>query len=75
MKCRITQFARESVGLCPLSWLVLEGIRVTRSNSVNRIIKITQAHNLHLRVLDFIPFTIRTYNNANCLLQNLLKRF
>ena len=37
---------------------------------VNRIIKITHAHNLHVKVLVFVPFTIRTG-----LLQNLLKWF
>ena len=37
---------------------------------VNRIIKITHAHNLHVKVLVFVLFTIRTD-----LVQNLLKRF
>ena len=30
------------------------------SNPVSRIIKITHAHNLHVKMLDFVPFTIRT---------------
>ena len=61
----------------PFRGSYLREFELSRSNSANRIIKITQAHNLHVRVLDFIPFnfTIRAYNNANCLLQNLLKRF
>ena len=29
MRCTVTQLARESVGLCPLSSFVREGIRVT----------------------------------------------
>ena len=32
---------------------------LSHSNSVNRIIKITHAPNLHVKVLDFFPFTIR----------------
>ena len=28
MRCTVTQLGRESVGLCPLSWFVREGIRV-----------------------------------------------
>ena len=28
--------------------------------SVSRLIKITHAHNLHVKVLDVVPFTIRT---------------
>ena len=31
MRCTVTQLARESVGLCPLSWFVREGIRVKKS--------------------------------------------
>ena len=29
------------------------------SNLVSRIIKITHAHNLHVKMLDFVSFTIR----------------
>ena len=61
MRCTVTQLARESVGLCPLSWFVRDGIRViTHRNLVNRIIKITHANNLHVKMLVFGPFTIRT---------------
>ena len=28
MRCTVTQLACENVGLCPLSWLIREGIRV-----------------------------------------------
>ena len=54
MKCRITQFARESVGLCPFRGSYLREFELSHSNSVNKIIKITHAHNLHVKVLDFI---------------------
>ena len=33
---------------------------LSHSNLVNRIIKITLAHNLHVKMLVFGPFTIRT---------------
>ena len=33
---------------------------LSHSNSVNRITKITHAPNLHVNLLDFFPFTIRT---------------
>ena len=33
---------------------------LSHSNSVNRITKITHVPNLHVKVLDFFPFTIRT---------------
>ena len=32
---------------------------LSHSNRVNRIIKITHAHNLHVKMLVFDPFTIR----------------
>ena len=67
MRYTVTLFARESVGLCPF--------RGFYGNPVSRIIAITHAHNLHLKVLDFDPFTIRTLKNANCLPENLFKRF
>ena len=33
---------------------------LSHSNLVNKIIKITHAHNLHVKMLVFGPFTIRT---------------
>ena len=60
MKCRITQFARESVGLCPFRGSYVRELELSHSNPVNRIIKITYAHSLHVKMLDFVPFTIRT---------------
>ena len=58
MKWRITQFARESVGLS-FRGSYLREFELSQGNSVNRIMKITQAHNEHVKVLDFVPFTIR----------------
>ena len=60
MKCRIIQFARESVGLCPFRGSYVGEFKLSHSYLVNRIIKITRAHNLHVKMLDFGPFTIRT---------------
>ena len=60
MRYTVIQFARESVGLCPFRGSYLREFELSHSNSVNRIIKITDAHNLHVKVLDFLPFTIRT---------------
>jgi len=54
MRCRITQFAPESVGLCPSRGSYVREFELSHSNPVNRIIKITQAHNLHLKMLDFV---------------------
>ena len=56
VRCRITQFARESVGLAPF----VREFELSHSNPVNRIIKITHAHNLHVKRLDFSPYAIRT---------------
>ena len=53
-------FARESVGLCPFSGSYVREFELSHSNPVNRIIKLTRAHNLHVKMLDFGPFTIRT---------------
>ena len=75
MRCRIKQFARESVRLCPFRGLYVREFKLSHSNRVNRIIKITHAHNLFVKMLDFSPFTIRTQQNANCLLESFLKRF
>ena len=60
MRCTVTQLARESVGLCPLSWLVVREFELSHCNLVNRIIKITHAHNLNVKLLDFAPFKICT---------------
>ena len=60
MRRRITQFARESVGLCPFRGSHVMEFELSHSNPVNRIIKIANAHNLQVKMLDFVPFTIRT---------------
>ena len=75
MRCRITQFARASVGLCPFPGLYVREFELSDRNLVNRIIKITHAHNLHVKMLDFGRLTIRMLKNVNCLLENFLKRF
>ena len=63
----VTQLlARESIQLFPLSWFLRTGIRVSHSKLVNRIIKINHAHNLHVKMLDFAPFTDLYLKNANC---------
>ena len=54
MRCRITQFARESVGLCPSRGSYVREFELSHSNPVNRIITITQARNLHKKMLDFV---------------------
>ena len=41
-------------------WFVRDGIRVFFKNNF-------PAHNLHVKMLDFAPFTIRTWKNLNCL--------
>ena len=48
---------------------------VSHSKLVNRIIKITHAHNLHPKMLSFALFQFVRKKKANCLLQNFLKRF
>ena len=60
MRCRITQFARESVGLCLFPGLYVREFELSDRNLENRVIKITHAHNLHVKMMDFGPFTIRT---------------
>ena len=60
MRCRIKQFARESVGLFPFRGSYVREFELSHSNLVNRITKITHAHNLHVKMLDFGNFTIRT---------------
>ena len=71
----VIQFARENVGLCPFRGSYAREFELSHSSSIDRIIKITHAHNLHMKVLDFVPFTIRAQNYTDCFLENLLKRF
>ena len=60
MRYTVTQFARESIGLCPFRGSYVREFELSHSNPVNKIIKITHAHNWHVKVFDFLPFTIRT---------------
>ena len=60
MRYTVIEFARESVGLCPFRGSYVREFELSQSNPLNRIIKITHAHNLDMKVLDFIPFTIHT---------------
>ena len=54
-KTKESQFARESVGLCPFHGSYLREFELSHSNPINRIIKISYAHKLHV-MLDFGPF-------------------
>ena len=56
----VTQYSRESVGLCPFHGLYVREFKLSHSNPVSRIHTI-HAHNLHVKMLDFFPFTIHTY--------------
>ena len=60
MRCTVTRFARESVGLCPFRGSYVRELELSHRNLESRIIKITYARNLHVKMLDFVPFTIRT---------------
>ena len=54
----VTQFARESVGLCPVSWFVREGIRVRLGNlDLDFKIRISD-FNAEITIvwISFIPF-------------------
>ena len=60
LRCRITQFARARVRLCPFHGLHVSQLELSDRNLLNRIIKITHAHSSHVKMLDFGPFRIRT---------------
>ena len=51
MRYTVTQFARESVGLCPFRDSYVREFELSHSNPVNRVIKITQAYNLHVKAV------------------------
>ena len=59
MRYTVTQFARESVGLCPFRGSYVREFELSHSNLVTRIMKITRAHGLRVKTLDFASFTIR----------------
>ena len=52
-----TSGARESVGLCPFRGSYMREFELSHSNPVNRIIKISHAHNLHV-MSEFGPFVL-----------------
>ena len=58
MRYTVTQFARESVGLCPFRGSYVREFDHT-INPISRIIKITNAYSLQVKTLDFASFTIR----------------
>ena len=60
MRYTVIEFARESVGLCPFRGSYVREFELSQSNPLNKIIKITHAHNLDAKVLDFVSFTTRT---------------
>ena len=49
MRCTVIQFARESVGLSPFGGSYVREFELLHSNPVRKIIKITHAHNLHVK--------------------------
>ena len=57
MRCTVTQLARESVGLAPFRGWYMKEFKLSHSNLINRIIKITHAHNLHVKM--FLTFAIK----------------
>ena len=75
MRCTVTQLARESVGLCPLRCSYVREFELSHSNRVNRIIKITHAHNLHVKMLVFDPFTIRALKKRKLFTTKFSQRF
>ena len=52
MRYTVTQFARESVGLCPFRDSYVRECELSHSNPGNRVIKITQAYNLHVKAVN-----------------------
>ena len=58
MTWTVTQLPRESVGLSPFRGSYVREFELSHSNLVNRIIKITHTHILHVKMLDFAPFTL-----------------
>ena len=60
MRYTVIEFALESVGLCPFRGSYVREFELSESNPLNRIIKITHAQDLDVKVLDFVPFTTRT---------------
>ena len=53
---------RVKVSDCPFRGSYLREFELSHSNSVNRIMKTTRAHNLHVKVLDFDPHIVIHYD-------------
>ena len=51
MRCRITQCARASVGLCPFPGLYVRKSELSDRNLVNRIIKTSRCGSVYLGVV------------------------
>ena len=58
MRCTVTQLASESVGLCPLSWFVREGIGVITQLSSKEDYKNNSYAQSAREDIDFAPFKI-----------------
>ena len=52
MRYKVTQFARESVGLCPFRDSYVREFELSHSNPVSKVIKITEAYNLHVKAVN-----------------------
>ena len=57
MRCTVIQFAREGVALSPFGGSYVREFELSHSNPVRKIIKITHAHNLHVKERNL--FTIK----------------
>ena len=53
MRYTVTQFASESVGLCPFRGSYVSEFELSHSNQVSRIITINHEHSLQVKTLDF----------------------
>ena len=66
----------EVLDFAPFRGSCVREFELSHSNLVNRIIKVTHAHDLLVKMLVFGPFTIRTVKKRQIVsLQNFLKRF
>ena len=60
MRCTVTLADVKVVHFAPFCGSYGRELELSQSNRIIRIIKITCIHNLHLKTLDFAPFTICT---------------
>ena len=73
MRRRITQFARESIGLCPFRGSYVREFELSHSNRVNRNNSSTRFAREDVALWPFYNSYVK--KNANCLLENFFKRF